>query len=333
MTRIGTPALEAPDPVLEEELRSRLDEVETRLEQAVRSDTELVTEAASYLLAAGGKRFRPLLVLLGGYFGDPDDPRLPAGAAAIELTHVATLYHDDVMDQAEFRHGVPAVNVRWGNSIAILSGDYLFARASEISADLGAEVTRLLARTIARVCDGQIRDVSTAGLEQTEEAYMETIRRKTASLIATSCRLGGILSGASPEVVEGLDRFGEAIGMAFQLSDDIMDVTSSEEELGKPPGQDLRQGVLTLPVLYALGDGQPGAELRALLAQGPPEGEKLLRAVQLVAREHALTPARLAVTREVRRAASIASGLPAGGARDALLHIASYLAARCGADP
>jgi heptaprenyl diphosphate synthase len=333
MTRAETRGLEAPDPELEEEIRARLNDVEASLEKVVRADTDLLTAAASYLLSTGGKRFRPMLVVLGGYFGDPMDPRLVPGAVAIELTHVATLYHDDVMDEAEFRHGVPSVNVQWGNNLAILAGDYLFARASEMSADLGAEVNRLLARTIATVCDGQMRDVSTAGtLEQTESRYMETIRRKTAALIATSCRLGPMLSEAPPEVTEQLEEFGDAVGMAFQLSDDIMDVTSTREELGKPPGQDLRQGIHTLPVLHALRDGDAGRELGEILAGGPPQGEQLERALRLVGREEVLEPARRAVTAEVRRATGVAGRLPAGRARDALVHIAEYLAARCGAD-
>jgi heptaprenyl diphosphate synthase len=333
MTRAETRGLEAPDPRLEAEIRARLDDVEASLEKVVRTDTDLLTAAASYLLATGGKRFRPMLVVLGGYFGDPMDPRLVPGAVAIELTHVATLYHDDVMDDAEFRHGVPSVNVRWGNNLAILAGDYLFARASEMSADLGAEVNRLLARTIAMVCDGQLRDVSTAGTrEQTESRYLETIRRKTAALIATSCRLGPMLSDAPPEMIDLLEQFGDAVGMAFQLSDDIMDVTSTREELGKPPGQDLRQGIHTLPVLHALRNGEGGRELGEILAAGPPQGERLERALRLVGRDEVLAPARRAVTAEVRRAIGVAEQLPPGRARDALVHIAAYLAARCGAE-
>jgi heptaprenyl diphosphate synthase len=333
VTRGTARGLEAPDPVLEAEIRAGLDLVETALEKAVRADYELLGEAASYVLAAGGKRFRPMLVLLSGHFGDPSDPRLVHGAVAIELTHVATLYHDDVMDEAEFRHGVPSVNAKWDNSVAILSGDFLFAKASELSADLGAEVTRLLARTIATVCDGQIRDVTTAGsLAQTEEGYMETIRRKTAALIATSCRLGGMLSEAPSDHVDQLERFGEVIGLGFQLSDDIMDVISTEDVLGKPPGQDLRQGVYTLPVLYALQDGPRGRELAGLLSEGPPEGERLQQALQLVAADGNLDRARVAVTREVRRAQKVAEGLPGGSAKDALLHLAEYLAVRCGAE-
>jgi heptaprenyl diphosphate synthase len=333
MTRAVTGGLRIPDPALEEEIRGRLDEVEAALEKAVRADTDSLTAAASYLLSAGGKRFRPLLVFLGAQFGDPMDPRLVRGAVALELAHVATLYHDDVMDEAEFRHGVPSVNVRWGNNLAILSGDYLFARASETAADLGAEVIRLLAGTIATVCDGQLRDVSMAGsLDQTEAQYMETIRRKTAALIATSCRLGAMLADASPDVTDLLERLGGALGMAFQLSDDIMDITSTQEELGKPPGQDLRQGIHTLPVLHALRDGDAGRELRELLALGPPHDDRLQRALELVGREEVLEPARRAVSDEVRRAIRLANGLPAGPAREAFVHLAEYLATRCGAD-
>jgi heptaprenyl diphosphate synthase len=318
--------------VLEQELRARLNDVEESLEKWVHSETEFVAEAASYLVKAGGKRFRPLLVLLSGYFGDGTDPRLVDGATAIELTHVATLYHDDVIDEAGTRHGVPSVNARWDNTVAILTGDFLFARASEISADLGAEVTRLLARTIATVCDGQIREVAISGrTDLSEDAYMEIIRRKTAALIATSCRLGGMLSEAPVETIELLDDFGMALGMGFQLSDDIMDVISTEEELRKQPGQDMREGVYTLPVLYALDDGARGEELAELLAPGPPTGERLQRALELVRQDGSLSRAREAVSREVRRAKGLGDRLEPGRARDAMLHMAEFIAVRCGA--
>ena len=258
MSRRVIPGLEAPDPVLESEVRGRLDEVEAALEKAVRADSDLLAQTASYLLKAGGKRFRPMLVLLAGYFGDPRDPRLVPGSVSIELVHQATLYHDDVIDEADARHGVQAANVRWTNTVAILTGDYLFARASEISTDLGTDICALLARTIATLCDGQIREVEAAGrLDQTEGAYMEIIRRKTGTLIATSCRLGGMLSDAPLDSLDVLEEFGEALGLAFQLSDDIMDLIASERELGKEPGQDLREGVFTLPVLHALGERCP----------------------------------------------------------------------------
>jgi heptaprenyl diphosphate synthase len=326
------PGLVAPDPVLEQEIRTRLNDVESELEKAVRSDTDFVTSAASYLLAAGGKRFRPMLVLLSGYFGDPADPRLVQGGVAIEIVHLATLHHDDVIDEAESRRGRPSVNATWDNTVAILTGDYLFARASEISTELGTEVSRLLARTIATLCDGQIREVDATGRhDQSEAAYMEIIRRKTAALIGTSCRLGGMLSDAPEDVVERLDDIGMALGMAFQLSDDIMDVSSTEAELRKEPGQDMREGVYTLPVLYALEDQGGDGELATLLADGAPAGDGLGRALELVRMDGSLGRARVAVARQVRRAVDLAGSLEPGPARDAVVNLAEFLAIRCGA--
>jgi heptaprenyl diphosphate synthase len=332
MSRQLVPGLEAPDAELERDVRGRLDEVEAALEKAVRADSDLLAETSSYLLAAGGKRFRPMLVLLSGYFGDPADPRLIPGSVAIELVHLATLYHDDVIDEADARRGIPSVNARWDNTVAILTGDYLFARASEISTELGTDVCALLARTIATLCDGQIREVEAAGrVEQTKAAYLEIIRRKTGALIATSCRLGGVLSDASSEHVDVLEEFGEALGVAFQLSDDIMDVSASEQELGKEPGVDMKEGVYTFPVLQALSEGEHAGELADILRQGPPEGERLERALRMVRSPESLEPARAAVAAEVDRARQLGLRLPDGPARAALIALAEFLAARCGA--
>jgi geranylgeranyl pyrophosphate synthase len=333
MSRRVIPGLESPDPVLETEIRGRLEEVEAALEKAVRAESDMLAETASYLLAAGGKRFRPMLVLLSGYFGDPTDPRLIPGSVAIELVHAATLYHDDVIDEAEFRHGVASVNARWDNTVAILTGDYLFARASEISTELGTDVCALLARTIATLCDGQIREVEASGrVTQTQASYLEIIRRKTGALIATSCRLGGMLSDAPPEYLDVLEEFGEALGLAFQLSDDIMDVVSSEAELGKEPGVDMKEGVYTLPVLHALAADARAGELRTLLSEGAPEGERLDRALEIVRTPATIEHARAAVTAEVSRARSLAERLPERPARRALVTLAEFLAARCGAE-
>ncbi|HEV3473871.1 MAG TPA: polyprenyl synthetase family protein [Actinomycetota bacterium] len=325
--------LRAPDPALEERVRDRLARVESELSGAAGSEIPLVSEAARYLLSAGGKRFRPLLVMLAGNLGDPDDERLVPGAVAIELTHLATLHHDDVIDEAETRRGIPSANARWDNTVAILTGDFLFARASEISAALGGDVTRLLALTIATVCEGQILEVQAAGrVDADEEAYLDIIRRKTASLIATSCRLGGMLSGTGIDVIEGLDRFGRALGVAFQLSDDIMDLTSDRATLGKEPGADLREGVYTLPVIYALRESSRRDRLRALLEAGPPQDERLAGALEIVRSDGSLDQARAVVAREVERAVGEAQLLPEGLAREALVHLARFIAARCGAD-
>ncbi len=334
MSRRVIPGLEAPDPTLEFQVRARLDEVERALEKSIEVDSSgLLSETSSYLISAGGKRFRAMLVLLAGYFGDPSDPRLIPGSVAIELVHAATLYHDDVIDEAETRHDVPSANARWDNTVAVLTGDFLFARASEISTDLGTHVCRLLARTIAVLCDGQIREVEGAGsVAQTESTYLQVINRKTAALIATSCRLGGILSDASPEHTEVLDEFGEALGMAFQLSDDVMDITSSKLELGKEPGQDLRQGVYTLPVLRALAEGQHREELAGILQLGAPEGDRLARALEIVRRDGSVDHARAVVARQAARAIELARRLPEGAAQHALEQLARFLAARCGAE-
>jgi heptaprenyl diphosphate synthase len=203
-----------------------------------------------------------------------------------------------------------------------------------MSADLGPEVCRLLARTITVLCDGQIREVDAAGrVDQNEEGYLEVIRRKTGSLIATSCRLGGMLSDAAPADVETLGAFGESLGLAFQLSDDIMDITSTQGELGKEPGTDMREGVYTLPVLHALHRGPDREELRRLLDHGPPDGEGLDRALQIVRGQGPIRHSRGAVGAEVRRAVGLAEQLPDGAARRALVQLTRFLAIRCGADP
>jgi heptaprenyl diphosphate synthase len=336
MSRRVLPGLEAPDPVLETEIRARLDQVEDALEKAVRIEASgMLSETSSYLIAAGGKRFRAMLVLLAGTFGDPVDPRLIPASVAIELVHLATLYHDDVIDEAESRRGAPSANLRWDNTVAILTGDFLFARASEISTELGTDACRLLARTIAVLCDGQIREVESSGkVEQTEEAYLEIIRRKTASLIGTSCRLGGMMSDASADHTDVLEAFGEALGMAFQLSDDIMDITATQLELGKEPGQDLREGVYTLPVLHALAHDRQREELARILSHGPPDGELLDRALEIVQGGGSVEAARRAVSSEVERAIHLTETLPDGPARHAFRQLARFLAFRCGAaDP
>jgi heptaprenyl diphosphate synthase len=328
------PGLEPPDAALEADIRARLDQVEEALEKSVRVESSgLLSETSSYLIAAGGKRFRAMLVLLAGHFGDPSDPRLIGGSVSIELVHLATLYHDDVIDEADARRGAPSANMRWDNTVAILSGDFLFARASEISTELGADVCRLLARTIAILCDGQIREVdSSAKVEQPESNYLEIIRRKTASLIGTSCRLGGMLSDATPEHTDTLEEFGDALGMAFQLSDDVMDITATQLELGKEPGSDLRLGVYTAPVLHALANDEHREELARILSHGAPDGELLDRALEIVRGGGSIDHARRAVTAEVGRAIGLARRLPPGPAQHALEQLARFLAARCGAE-
>ena len=218
-------------------VKAGLGRVEAALAEAVATADPFVQEAAGYLVTAGGKRLRPTLVLIAGHTGDPDEPRLVGAAVAIELTHLSSLYHDDVMDEAELRRGKRSPNARFDNKVAVLTGDYLFARASEVTASLGTEATRVLARAIARLTQGQIREVRGPGPgEDPVEHYLAVLADKTGALIAAACHLGGSLAGADPRVVAALTEFGERVGRAFQLGDDLLDITGDAGVSGKVPG-------------------------------------------------------------------------------------------------
>lgn len=235
--------------------------VEEGLREAARAQHELLDETSAYLIDAGGKRLRPILVLLAAQFGDPRDKRVVPAAVAVELTHLATLYHDDVMDEADVRRGVPSVHARWDNSVAILTGDFLFARASGILAGLGPDAVRIQAQTFARLVAGQIAE--TIGPRPGQDAfdhYMGVATEKTGSLIATSGQFGAMFSGAPDTVTARITPACAAIGVAWQLSDDIIDIASEPDQSGKTPGTDLREGVSTLPALYALRSTEPGDE-------------------------------------------------------------------------
>ncbi len=247
--------LSLTDPALEADVRADLERTEALLRDAAKSDYGFLDQASHHLADAGGKRFRALLTFLAAYAAS-DGAALPdsvtGAAVAIELTHLSTLYHDDVMDEATLRRGAEAANRRWTNTVAILTGDYLFARASELTADLGAESTRILARTIATLVEGQIRE--TMGPDNDVDLlahYLRVVGDKTGSLIATSARLGAMLAGGSEDLIERLTRYAGLIGISFQLADDILDVTSASLELGKPQGADVREGILSLPVVLA----------------------------------------------------------------------------------
>jgi heptaprenyl diphosphate synthase len=245
--------VEFADEALTAEIAEDLAVVEAALRETSFGGDEMFAEASRHMMAAGGKRFRAMLVLLAARFGDSKDKRIVPAAVAIELTHLATLFHDDVMDEASIRRGHPSANSMFGNSVAILVGDYLFARASRILADLGPEAIRIQAETFSRLVDGQLSETIGVrpGVDPLDH-YMHVITEKTGSLIATSGRFGAMFSGAPFDLA---DRIAEAclrIGVAWQLSDDVLDVASTSAQSGKEPGTDLRQGVRTLPVLYAL---------------------------------------------------------------------------------
>ncbi len=326
-TSLGIPDVDAE---LEARLRHRLDAVERELASAVGADMPFVTEAARHLLDAGGKRFRPMLVLLTAEFGDPDATEVLSAAQVVELTHVATLYHDDVMDEALLRRGAPSANARWDNNIAILVGDYLFARASIIVASLGPEAVDIQARTFGRLVQGQIRETLGPSDGQDPLAhYLSVVADKTGSLIATSARFGAKCSGAPADIEAALTEFGERIGSCFQLSDDIIDVASEAGDLGKTPGTDLREGVPTLPALLAMASTDPAdARLQELLRSDLSDDALLAEALDLLRRHAAIDSARAYVQERADEAREVLAPLPDIPARTALEALCDLVVSR-----
>ncbi len=248
---------------------SRLEHVETRLLEATTSDDPFLTEIAQHLLA-GGKRYRPLLAQVAAELGSIDGNDPVEAGVAVELVHLGSLYHDDVIDEADSRRGQTSVNDNWTNTIAILAGDFLLARASEIAAPLGTEAVALLAQTYALLCEGQIRELQlTDDLDHGHDAYFTVIEKKTASLIRTSARLGAMAGGADTAVIEAATTWGHEVGLVFQMADDVLDLVATEGFLGKPAGSDIGEGTFTLPVLYAMASDE-GDRVRSLLGGGKP---------------------------------------------------------------
>jgi heptaprenyl diphosphate synthase len=331
------------DAELESSVRAGLDAVEELLRSSVRSDDEFVDGAARHLVDAGGKRFRPLVTLLAAAFGDPRRAEIVPAAVVVELTHLATLYHDDVMDQAEVRRGAASANALWDNTVAILTGDFLFSRASTLLADLGPWAVRLQALTFERLVSGQIRETvgPRKGADPIEH-YLSVLADKTGSLIATAAEFGAHFAGVAPEHIEVLRRFGEQIGVAFQISDDILDIASESEQSGKTPGTDLREGIATLPVLYALraadngngngegaGDGDV-ARLRELVSRPVADDGEHAEALALLRGSAALAQARATLLSYVDSARGLLADLPDVPARAALHVLADSVLTRTG---
>jgi len=323
---------EAVDPALATAVRAGLDTVEGRLREVVASAHPLLSEAASHLVTAGGKRFRPLLALLAAHLGDPEAPGVVDAAVVVELTHLATLYHDDVMDEADVRRGAQSANSRWTNTVAILTGDFLFARASDLTAGLGTEATHLQAQTFARLVEGQIAETAGPGAgEEPVAHHLKVVADKTGSLIATSARLGALIAGAPAADVDTVARFGEVIGVAFQLSDDLIDVLSETGDSGKTPGTDLREGIHTLPVLLMLAsEDDASARLRELLAGDLSDDALLSEALTLLRVHPAMVQARKRLSNYAEQARDVVAELPAGPARDALASLTDFVLARTG---
>jgi Geranylgeranyl pyrophosphate synthase len=313
------PPIEDFDSAFTARVTELLERVEERLQEVAAAQTDFVTEAARHIVDAGGKRFRPLLVVLAGLLSpDMDDDAAVRAAVVMELTHVASLYHDDVMDEAELRRGAPSANSRWGNTVAILVGDYLFARASRIVASLGADFVELQAETFSRLVQGQIAEtVGPAEGADPLHHYLGVVADKTGSLIAASATFGGMVSCLPPEQLQALTSFGEEIGVVFQLSDDLLDIESDTS--GKTPGTDLRAGVPTLPTLLARESTEPAdARLRELLDSDLSDDDDLAEALTLMRAHSSLAKARAEVNRRAEVARSYLEPLPEGPAKQAL---------------
>ncbi len=312
-------------------LPARLYEVDRRLRAAVACPTDPRLDIASaHLASAGGKQMRPLLALLGAEFGNPDAPDVITGAVVVELAHLASLYHDDVMDEAPTRRGVVTANARWGNAMAVLAGDYLLAKGAELSAMLGIDVLRAQATALGRLVQGQVRETAgpLAGVDPRTH-YFEVIRDKTASLLALAIRLGGITAGADRSTIDALASYAEALGVAFQISDDILDIAASSAASGKLPGIDLLHGLMTLPVLYALQESPDAAELSALLAEGTlTDQDQLGRALAIIRDSSAIARSQADLRCQVDVAQAALAGLPHVPARQALVWLCDYVVGR-----
>jgi heptaprenyl diphosphate synthase len=316
------------EDVFEETVRAQLDLIEGALADAATAGTPMVTEAARHVIAAGGKRFRPLLVVLASQCGERvATDEVVKAAVVVELTHVASLYHDDVMDEAPIRRGSPSANARWGNTVAILVGDFLFARASDLVSELGPEFVRIQARTFSRLVQGQIAETVGPDGKDPLAHYQQVVADKTGALIATSAVFGAKLAGAAPEVQAALAAFGEEIGVVFQISDDIIDITG--EQTGKTPGTDLREGVPTLPILLARRSTDPAdARLRQLLDSDLHSDAALAEVLDLLRGHPSIDRARAEVQRRADHARSLLASLPPGPARAALEELCATVVTR-----
>jgi heptaprenyl diphosphate synthase len=319
MAAFGIPSL---SPELESTIAAGLADTESLLNTRIEGRYLFANETSRHLVAAGGKRFRPLITILGSLIGSGINERVIKAAAVCELTHLATLYHDDVMDEAPLRRGVESANSRWGNSVAILTGDYLFAKMSQILAELGPEAVKLQADTFERLVIGQIQETQGPGSGDPLEHYLQVVADKTGSLIATSLRFGAMFAGCSKAEIETLTQFGEKIGVAFQLADDIIDIASDSLDSGKTPGTDLREGIPTLVTLNAMKSEDPKDASLKLALSGPIKSEEKVQWVIQELRTHkAMAESRTQLQTIAKEARAALGPLPIGETSAALFSL------------
>jgi heptaprenyl diphosphate synthase len=314
-------------------VRDSVGRVEQLMDVELAGADEIMTDPLTHLFKAGGKRFRPLFTVLSAQIGpNPDAAEVTIAGAVIELVHLATLYHDDVMDEAEVRRGAPTANVRWGNNVAILAGDYLFATASRLVSRLGPEAVRLIAETFAQLVTGQMRE--TRGVAEGADSidhYLKVVYEKTACLISAAGQFGGMFSGADEDQVARLSRLGGIVGTAFQISDDIIDIDSDARESGKLPGTDVREGVHTLPMVYALREpGPEGDRLRELLAGPVDDDQAVMEALTLLRASPGMAQAKDFLAQYAAKARHELALLPDVAGRRALEALVDYTVSRHG---
>jgi heptaprenyl diphosphate synthase len=326
--------IDVGDVVVAANVHAGVAQIEDLIESELACGDVILRDEVLHLFRAGGKRFRPLFTVLAAQLGpNPNAWQVTVAGAVIELVHLATLYHDDVMDEARIRRSVPSANALWDNRVAILAGDYLFATASRLTSRLGPEAVKVIADTFAQLVTGQVRESrgSAAGLNDVN-LYLQVVHEKTASLIAASGRFGAMFSGADHNQVERLDRLGALVGTIFQIIDDIIDIDSDPDESGKLAGTDLKEGVHTLPVLYALQEsGSEARRLQTLLATPVDTEAKLAECLSLLRGSGGIARAKATVAEYVTRAHDEIAMLPAcNGGRDALAALLDFTVARNG---
>lgn len=311
-------------------LKQDLATIEDAVNETIQSNNPVLREASSQLLRAGGKRIRPVFVLLAGKFGDYDIERMKAVAVSLELIHTASLVHDDVIDEAEMRRGEPTIKSKWDNRIAMYTGDYIFARSLENLSTLNnPRAHQVLAETMVELCLGEIEQIRDKyNLDQNLRHYLRRIKRKTAILIATSCRMGAIASNVNKQEEMALFRYGYYVGMSYQIIDDVLDFTASEQELGKPAGSDLLQGNITLPVLYSLEDQDVKTELHELFQKEDPTAEDLSRVINTIKTNGSIERSLAVSDRYLKKAYQALEQLPQNKAKQTLKGIAKYIGKR-----
>ncbi|MGO0061009.1 heptaprenyl diphosphate synthase component II [Brevibacillus fluminis] len=311
------------------QLKGDVQYIEKELERAIDTSYDEMYKSSTHLLKAGGKRIRPVFVLLGGKWGNYDLEKLKRVAVPLELIHMATLVHDDVVDDSMTRRGSQTVRAKWDNKVAMYAGDYIFAKALQIASELtNPQIHQILAKAINEMCKGEIEQVRDLfNFDQGLKNYLRRIKRKTALLIAISCQLGAVASDASPDIVRRMFLYGYNVGMAFQITDDILDFTGTEKQLGKPAGSDLRQGNVTLPTLYSISVGKDREQLQAWIRDNTLT-DHMDEAINLIRKGEGIAYANQLAERYIARACEQLEPLPAGKTKKSLLEIGHYIIGR-----